>query len=304
VLRGPRLTPGIVVPVAGESPRRHLPAAAETAARDPAASRRRPAAAADHDGRPGSSGTPPAASRVLIVEDDASVGAGLAALLASDGHEVSWARTGAAARASLDFTEPDLVLLDLGLPDEDGLGLCESIRAGWADVLIVVVTARTDEADAVRSLDGGADDFVVKPFRPVELLARLRAHLRRREAPDDSELRSGSLRLDLRARRAWIGADDLVLRPRELELLAVLVASAGEAVRRERLLDEVWDENWSGSTKTLDVHVANVRRKLADAGDRWDRIATLRGYGYRFEIDCCPAVAPRPPVVDDDPTAR
>ncbi|MBL7260204.1 response regulator transcription factor [Paractinoplanes lichenicola] len=224
-------------------------------------------------------------ARVLVVEDDAGVGAGLVGVLAADGHEVRWARTGAEARHKLADAVPDLVLLDLGLPDSDGLDLCADIRERDADVVVVVVTARTGEADAVRALDGGGDDFVTKPFRPVELLARLRAHLRRRGDAGPPELRAGPVRLDQRARRAWVGDVELGLRPKEHELLAVLVAGAGEAVRREQLMEQVWDEYWSGSTKTLDVHVANLRRKLADAGDRWDRIATLRGFGYRFEAD-------------------
>ena len=221
----------------------------------------------------------------MVVEDDQSVGAGLVGVLAADGHEVRWARTAADTRRLLAEAVPDLVLLDLGLPDGDGLDLCGEIREVHVMVVVVVVTARTDEADAVRALDGGADDFVVKPFRPVELLARLRAHLRRRGEVGPPELRAGPVRLDQRSRRAWVGESEIVLRPKEHELLAVLVAGAGEAVRRETLMDQVWDEHWSGSTKTLDVHVANVRRKLADAGDRWDRIVTLRGYGYRFELD-------------------
>ena len=224
-------------------------------------------------------------SRVLVVEDDESVGAGLVGVLAADGHEVRWARTGEDARRLLACAVPDLVLLDVGLPDADGLGLCAEIRDRHAEVVVVVVTARTDEADAVRALDGGADDFVMKPFRPVELLARLRAHLRRRGEIGQPDLRAGPVRLDQRSRRAWVGDLEITLRPKEHDLLAVLVADAGRAVSRERLIDEVWDAHWSRSTKTLDVHVANVRRKLADAGDRWDRIATLRGYGYRFELD-------------------
>jgi DNA-binding response OmpR family regulator len=224
-------------------------------------------------------------SRVLVIEDDESVGAGLVGVLAADGHEVRWARTGEDARRLLAGGVLDLVLLDLGLPDVDGLELCAELRERHVEVVVVVVTARTDEADAVRALDGGADDFVMKPFRPVELLARLRAHLRRRGEIGPQELRAGPVRLDQGSRRAWVCDLEITLRPKEHELLAVLVADAGRAVRRERLMDEVWDEHWSGSTKTLDVHVANLRRKLADAGDRWDRIATLRGYGYRFELD-------------------
>jgi len=228
---------------------------------------------------------PSAPSRVLVVEDDVSLGGGLVGVLAGDGHEVRWAQTAARARSLLAEAPVDLVLLDLGLPDGDGLELCREIRAQHAGVVIVVVTARTEEADAVRALDGGADDFVLKPFRPTELLARLRAHLRRREVTGPDELRSGLLRLDQRARRAWFGDVELALRPKEHELLSVLVVSAGQAVRREQLMDQVWDENWHRSTKTLDVHVANLRRKLADAGDRWDRIVTLRGHGYRFDVD-------------------
>ena len=222
---------------------------------------------------------------MLVIEDDASLGAGLVGVLAGEGHEVRWAQNAAAAHRLLADATPDLVLLDLGLPDADGLDVCLDIRERYSKVVIVVLTARTDEADAVRALDGGADDFVLKPFRPVELLARLRAHLRRRDVEGPLELRSGPIRLDQRARRAWVGDVEMALRPKEHELLAVLVAAAGAAVRREQLMDEVWDEHWSGPTKTLDVHVANVRRKLADAGDRWDRIATLRGHGYRLELD-------------------
>jgi DNA-binding response OmpR family regulator len=224
-------------------------------------------------------------SRILLVEDDTELGQALVGVLAAEGHEVRWAQTAHAARILLAAGTADLVLLDLGLPDGDGLDLCREIRSAASDAVVVVVTARTDEADAVRALDGGADDFVLKPFRPVELLARLRAHLRRRTVSSASVLRCGAVRLDQNARRAWVGDVEVFLRPKEHELLTVLVEAAGSAVRREQLMDQVWDEHWSGSTKTLDVHVANVRRKLADAGERWDRISTLRGFGYRFELE-------------------
>ena len=228
----------------------------------------------------------PLGSLVLVVEDDRSLGAGLVGLLAGDGHAVSWAQDGVTARRLVSEQRFDLVVLDLGLPDADGLDLCVELRTAQPDLVLIVVTARTEESDAVRALDGGADDVVLKPFRPVELLARLRAHLRRHEPTVGSEeVVCGLLRLDERGRRAWVGTAELALRPKEHELLAVLVAEAGQAVRRERLMDQVWDEHWHGSTKTLDVHVANLRRKLADAGDRWDRITTLRGFGYRYEID-------------------
>ncbi len=223
-------------------------------------------------------------ARVLVIEDDPALGGGLVATLAASSYEVRWARDCAQARSLLLGGPADLVLLDLGLPDGDGLEVCREIRAADEQVVVVVVTARIDEADAVLALDAGADDYVTKPFRTVELLARLRAHLRRRDALGQSDLRAGSTRLDLRARRAWVDERELPLRPKEFELLVVLASAAGTAVRREQLMDEVWDEHWQGSTKTLDVHVANLRRKLSDAGDRWDRIATLRGFGYRFEL--------------------
>lgn len=228
---------------------------------------------------------PPSCARILVVEDDASLGAGLIAVLAAEGHEVRWAKTAGDARQLLAESIPDLVLLDLGLPDDDGVNLCLEIRDQRLPMTVVVVTARADESEAVRALDCGADDFVLKPFRPVELMARLRAHIRRREVVGEPELRAGPVRLDQGSRRAWVRDTEITLRPKEHELLTLLVTSAGEAVRREQIMDQVWDENWSGSTKTLDVHVANVRRKLADAGDRWDRITTLRGFGYRFELD-------------------
>jgi DNA-binding response OmpR family regulator len=226
-----------------------------------------------------------APSKILVIEDDVSLGTGLAGVLAGSGHEVRWARDGARAQQLLASSAADLVLLDLGLPDVDGLDLCRDLREQYPQLVLIVVTARTDEAAAVGALDGGADDFVLKPFRPVELLARVRAHLRRRDSAGLPDLRSGLVRLDRRSRRAWVGDVEMSLRPKEHELLCLLVETAGEAVRRERILDEVWDENWHRSTKTLDVHVANLRRKLADAGDRWDRIGTLRGFGYRFEVD-------------------
>jgi DNA-binding response OmpR family regulator len=223
--------------------------------------------------------------KILVVEDDTSLGAALVGVLAGSGYEVRWAQSGFLAEQLLAAAAADLILLDLGLPDADGMDLCRSVRERYPQIVLLVVTARTDEAAAVDALDGGADDFVLKPFRPVELLARLRAHLRRRDLGGAPDLHSGQIRVDQRSRRAWVRDVELSLRPKEHELLSVLVAAAGAAVRREQILDEVWDENWHRSSKTLDVHVANLRRKLADAGDRWDRITTLRGFGYRFEID-------------------
>jgi DNA-binding response OmpR family regulator len=175
-----------------------------------------------------------------------------------------------------------LVLLDLGLPDVDGLEVCRRLRATRADLAIIILTARDAELDVVAGLDAGADDYLVKPFRLSELLARVRAHLRRVAAmpgPDaDAVLSAGNVRVDRAARRAFLGDEELALRPKEFDLLALLVSEAGRAVTRERLMREVWDTEWLGSTKTLDTHVLTLRGKLGP-----DRITTLRGVGYRFE---------------------
>jgi DNA-binding response OmpR family regulator len=195
-----------------------------------------------------------------------SLGAALIGVLAGSGYEVRWAQSGALAEQQLAATAADLILLDLGLPNADGLDLCRSVRETYPQTVLIMVTARTDEAAAVGALDGGADDFVLKPFRPVELLARLRAHLRRRDLSGAPDLQSGLVHVDQRARRAWVGDVDLSLRPKEHELLSVLLAAAGVAVRRERILDEVWDENWHRSSKTLDVHVAKSAPQARGCG--------------------------------------
>jgi DNA-binding response OmpR family regulator len=217
---------------------------------------------------------------ILVIEDDEAIASGLLRVLASHGYAVRRLARGAGAVRAADATV-DLVVLDLGLPDVDGLDLCRRLRAARPDVAIMILTARDNELDIVSGLDAGADDYLVKPFRLSELLARIRSHLRRVSATTIEAalpLRAGELRVDRSARRAWRGAQELALRPKEFDLLALFVANAGIALTRERIMDEVWETSWMGSTKTLDTHVSGLRSKLG-AGS----ITTLRGVGYRFE---------------------
>jgi DNA-binding response OmpR family regulator len=213
--------------------------------------------------------------RVLIVEDERPIAEPLAEGLRREGFEVEWAEDGATALAA---DEPDVILLDLRLPDMDGLDVCRGIRAR-SDVPIIIVTARGDEPDRVVGLELGADDYVVKPFGLRELIARIRAVTRRgRTAPADGAVQVGELEVDPRARRVRLRGAELDLTPKEFDVLAMLARDPGAVVSRRRLLEEVWDTSWYGSTKTIDVHVAALRRKLGDAG--W--IETVRSVGFRL----------------------
>ena len=223
--------------------------------------------------------------RILVVEDDPGIATGLGRALGSEGYDVTAAATGAdALRLALDdaATAPDLVLLDLGLPDGDGIDICRRLVAARPWCPVMVLTARAAELDLVVGLDAGAVDYITKPFRLAELLARVRAHLRRPTA-GERRLHIGELSIDLPARRVWLGADELELRAKEFDLLAALATSAGQVVTRDALMREVWDQHWIGSTKTLDVHMAALRRKLGNARSGPGSITTLRGVGYRLE---------------------
>ena len=178
----------------------------------------------------------------------------------------------------------DLVVLDLGLPDMDGLDVAREIRADGGRVPILILTARTDEVDMVVGLDAGADDYVTKPFRLAELLARVRALLRRHTAePAESELRAQDIRVDVAAHRAFSGSTELQLTAKEFDLLRVLLREAGSVVERDELMREVWGSDPTGSTKTLDMHVSWLRRKLGDEASDPHYITTVRGMGFRFE---------------------
>ncbi|HEV7134931.1 MAG TPA: response regulator transcription factor [Gaiellaceae bacterium] len=212
---------------------------------------------------------------VLIVEDEDAIAEPLAEGLRREGFDVVRAATGTEALAA---EEPDVVLLDLRLPDMDGLDVCRRLRER-SSVPIIVVTARGEESDRVVGLELGADDYVVKPFGIRELIARIRAVTRRTHAvADETAIRVADLEIDTRARRVHLGEREVELTPKEFDLLAALARDPGAAVSRRRLLEDVWETSWYGSTKTIDVHVAALRRKLGDPA--W--IQTVRGVGFRL----------------------
>ncbi len=227
----------------------------------------------------------------MVVEDDDRIGRLLESGLRTGGYDILRQRTGRGAIAEAAGQPIDLILLDLGLPDLDGVAVCRELRLLQPSTVIVMLTARRNAMDVVAGLESGADDYLTKPFRLVELQARIRAHLRRNTTPatgeGDDPISVGDLRIEPAARRVYVGDVEVPLRSKEFELLFRLASDAGTALRRETLMGDVWDENWFGSTKTLDVHVAAVRRKLEAASAASARpvptITTLRGHGYRLE---------------------
>jgi two-component system, OmpR family, response regulator RegX3 len=213
--------------------------------------------------------------RILVVEDEDAIAEPLADGLRREGFEIERVATGSDALAA---ALPDLVLLDLRLPDLDGLTVCRELRAR-SNVPIIVITAKGEEVDRVVGLEMGADDYVVKPFGFRELLARIRAVTRRAAAPPGPATTVGTLSMDAAARRASIDGRELDLTPKEFELLLLLAREAGTVVSKQRIFENVWGSTWYGGTKTIDVHVASLRRKLGDPV--W--IETVRGVGLRLQ---------------------
>jgi len=212
---------------------------------------------------------------VLLVEDDTGIAVPLSRALQREGHEVVVVGDGHTALARADDEEVDLLVLDLGLPGMDGLDICRRLRRVRPDVPVLMLTARTDEVDFVVGLDAGADDYVAKPFRLAELLARVRALLRR-SVPDALEV--GGVRMDVAGRRVLIDGTEVGLANKEFELLRVLLSRSGQVVSREEILRDVWKGLELKNTKTLDMHISWLRRKIGSS-----RIATVRGVGFRFD---------------------
>lgn len=220
--------------------------------------------------------SPAAAAKlqVLVVEDDQRLGDQLERGLSRVGYQPRLVATG---REALAGPLGDLVLLDLGLPDADGIDVCRIMRDRSA-IPIMVITARGEEPERVAALDLGADDYLIKPFGFPELFARIRAVLRRSRPGDGEKLRCGSLLVDLRARRVRLDGEEIALTPKEFDVLACLAEDPGRALSRQEILDRAWDTHWYGPSKSLDVHVASLRRKLRDS----ELIETVYGVGYRL----------------------
>jgi DNA-binding response OmpR family regulator len=244
------------------------------------------------------------APTILVVEDDDGIALPLMRALRREGYAVERTETGGDAVDRVGLGDIDLVVLDLGLPDLDGLEVCRWIRVNAFDGPVLILTARGGELDRVVGLDVGADDYMAKPFGLAELLARVRALLRRasRSVSDTQSVNASAsspspsapsvpvstspqgLRLDASARRAWVGDVEIELTTKEFDVLALLLVERGAVVTREELMDRVWDENWFGSTKTLDVTIGRLRQKLASARST-TRVTAVRGVGFRIDDD-------------------
>jgi DNA-binding response OmpR family regulator len=227
--------------------------------------------------------------KVLLVEDDLAIAEPLARALRRDDHHVMVCGDGIEALAAARNTDPDLVVLDLGLPGMDGLEVCRILRAEGNRVPVLMLTARAAEMDAVVGLDIGADDYVAKPFRAKELMARIRSLMRRGTTVGRSKITVQDITLEPEARRVSVDGRPITLSVKEFDLLYALIREAGTTVTRERLMRDVWHTTWYASSKTLDMHVSWLRRKLGDSATKPRYITTVRGVGLRFETGEDPA---------------
>jgi two-component system response regulator RegX3 len=224
-------------------------------------------------------------TRVLVVEDEESFSDALSYMLRKEGFEVSVAATGTEALTSFERTGADIVLLDLMLPEMSGSEVCRQIRQR-SSVPIIMVTARDAEIDKVVGLEIGADDYVTKPYSPRELVARIRAVLRRRSEPTEAEsptLAAGPVRMDVDRHVVTVGGDGVSLPLKEFELLEMFLRNAGRVLTRGQLIDRIWGADYVGDTKTLDVHVKRLRGKIEPEPSSPRYIVTVRGLGYKFE---------------------
>jgi len=220
--------------------------------------------------------------RVLLVEDEAEIAAPLVRTLEREGYVVDQAATGRDAIVAATTGGHDVVILDLGLPDMDGLDVCRSLREASYQGAVLMVTARSRELDRVVGLDAGADDYLGKPFGLAELLARLRALLRRTATQHPPPNGTRRLQVDVEAHRVHVGENEVPLTAKEFDVLTVLAAHRDKVVSRQQLMSEVWSEGWYGSTKTLDVTIGRLRQKLEKVGSA-ERVVTVRGVGFRLE---------------------
>lgn len=229
---------------------------------------------------------------VLLVEDDERISEPLIRVLRSEEFDVTHVAAGQPALDNVTAHRPSLVLLDLTLPDIDGLDVCRRLRSEHPDLPIIMLTARAEEMDVIVGLSAGADDYVAKPFRLAELVARIKARLRVARtwsSTSDGLFHGSGIELHAASRRCFVSADgdttEIELTSKEFDLLALLMGRAGTTVKRDDIMAAVWDENWWGSTRTLDTHISTLRKKILDRTDPPSKIVTVRGVGFRFEPD-------------------
>lgn len=222
---------------------------------------------------------------ILLVEDDERISEPLLRVLNTEGFQTVHAETGHGGLHHVSTAHPDLVLLDLTLPDIDGLDVCRKIREDAPELPIIMLTARAEEMDVIVGLGAGADDYVPKPFRLAELVARIKARLRIAEASHNlpKEIVGGPLRVNTESRRAYRDGVEIELTSKEFDLLALLMSKPDATFTREQIMSAVWDENYWGSTRTLDTHVSTLRKKIGDDTDPPSLVVTVRGVGFRFE---------------------